>query len=78
MPNLTKEVIEKTSLDLTYTQGLSLQTCITSLEGIKKSNKISESNLVTLTNVWRELDVFREIFYTRLFNALKRGDMVTG
>lgn len=76
MSNLTKEYIVDTLMNLTRQNEASLESCISILTKIKDSKKISESNLRDLINVWRELDALREIFFVRLFNSIKRGDMV--
>jgi len=75
---ITKEVIADTLADLSKTNDATLESCIKSLTAIKESKKISLSNLENLTNVWRELDSLREIFYLRILASLKRGDMVKG
>ena len=76
MSNLTKEYIVDTLMNLTRQNESSLESCISILTKIKDSKKISESNLRDLINVWRELDALREMFFVRLFNSIKRGDMV--
>jgi hypothetical protein len=76
MSNLTKEYIVDTLMNLTRQNESSLESCISVLTKIKDSKKISESNLRELINVWRELDALREVFFVRLFNSIKRGDMV--
>lgn len=76
MSNLTKEYIVDTLMNLTRQNESSLESCISTLTKIKDSKKISESNLRDLINVWRELDALREMFFVRLFNSIKRGDMV--
>jgi len=48
------------------------------LKTIKDEGKISEATLRNLTSIMRELDSMRELFYMRLFNSLKRGDMLLG
>jgi GTP1/Obg family GTP-binding protein len=76
MPDLTKEAIADTLKVLTRQNEATIDNCISSLQRIKESKKISETNLRELINVWRELDALRELFYVRLLNSLKRGDMV--
>jgi len=76
MSNLTKEYIVDTLMNLTRQNEASLESCISILTKIKESKKISETNLRDLINVWRELDALREMFFVRLFNSIKRGDMV--
>ena len=76
MSNLTKEYIVDTLMNLTRQNESSLESCISTLTKIKDSKKISETNLRDLINVWRELDALREMFFVRLFNSIKRGDMV--
>lgn len=76
MSNLTKEYIVDTLMNLTRQNEANLESCISILTKIKDSKKISESNLRDLINVWRELDALREVFFVRLFNSIKRGDMV--
>jgi len=48
------------------------------LKEIKTSKNINETTVRNLTSVMRELDSLRELFYIRLFNSLKRGDMLLG
>jgi len=76
MSNLTKEAIADTLYDLTKANQTTIETCIAVLNKIKDTKKISESNFRDLTNVWRELDALREVFFLRLLNSLKRGDMI--
>lgn len=76
MSDLTKEAIADTLKVLTRQNESTIEGCISSLQKIKDSKKISETNLKELINVWRELDALREVFYIRLLNSLKRGDMV--
>jgi len=45
---------------------------------MKKDGKINETTVRDLTSLIRQLDSLRELFYTRLFNSLKRGDMLLG
>jgi len=76
MSNLTKEYIVDTLMNLTRQNEASLESCISILTKIKDSKKISEGNLRELINVWRELDALREMFFVKLFNSIKRGDMI--
>jgi len=76
MSNLTKEYIVDTLMDLTRQNEAAIDTCIAALTKIKESKKISESNLHDLINVWRELDALREVFFVRILNSSKRGDMI--
>ena len=76
MSNLTREAIVDSLCHLTNDQEVTLQSSIDTLTRMKNSKIISESNLRDLINVWRELDSLRELFYMRLMNSLKRGDMI--
>lgn len=76
MQNLTREAIVDTLRDITKQHEATIDSCIQSLQKVKESKQVSESNLRMLTNVWRELDALRELFYLKLFNSLKRGNMV--
>lgn len=73
---ITRETIVDTLHDLTKTQETTIESCIKTLTAIKDSKKISESNLHSLSNVWRELDSLRELFIIRLLNSLKRGNII--
>jgi hypothetical protein len=76
MSNLTKEYIVDTLMDLTRQNEATLDNCIGTLTKIKDSKKISLSNLNDLINVWRELDALRELFFIKILNSSKRGDIV--
>jgi len=76
MSRLTKEAIADTLCDFSSTQKKAIENCMSTLDTILKSGKITETNLKNLTGVWRELDALRELFIVRLFNSLKRGDML--
>lgn len=73
---LTREAIVDSLNELTKAQEMTLEACIKTLTNLKDSKKITESNLKLLANVWRELDSLRELYFSRLLNSLKRGDMV--
>jgi len=75
---LSKEAQVDTINKITKDQQNMIDGCIDILKGIKEGKKISESTLRSLNSVMRELDSLRELFYTRLFNSLKRGDMLLG
>ena len=63
---------------LTTDQLSMVESCMNRMKAIKEDKKISERTLRELTSVMRELDALRELFYLRLFNSLKRGDMLLG
>tara|TARA_R110002095_G_scaffold29793_6_gene29340 strand:+ start:408 stop:653 length:246 start_codon:yes stop_codon:yes gene_type:complete len=63
---------------LTTEQLSMVESCMERMKTIKEDKKISERTLRELTSVMRELDALRELFYLRLFNSLKRGDMLLG
>ena len=63
---------------LTTEQLSMVESCMERMKAIKEDKKISERTLRELTSVMRELDGLRELFYLRLFNSLKRGDMLLG
>jgi hypothetical protein len=63
---------------LTTDQLSMIESCMERMKAIKDDKKISERTLRELTSVMRELDALRELFYLRLFNSLKRGDMLLG
>jgi hypothetical protein len=63
---------------LTTDQLSMIENCMERMKAIKDDKKISERTLRELTSVMRELDALRELFYLRLFNSLKRGDMLLG
>ena len=73
---LTKEVIADTLADLSKNNDTTLESCIKMLTAIKDSKKINKTNLENLTNVWRDLDALREVFYMRILASLMRGDMI--
>lgn len=75
---LTKEAQVDTINKITKDQQNMIDGCIETLKNIKDNDKINESTLRSMTSVMRELDSLRELFYTRLFNSLKRGDMLLG
>ena len=75
---ITKEAQIDTINKITKDQQNMLDACTDILKDIKDDNKITETTVRNLTSVLRELDSLREIFYTRLFNSLKRGDMLLG
>jgi len=47
---------------------------VDTLKDIGKEGRVNELSLRKITNVWRELDSLRELFFLRLFNCMKRGD----
>ena len=61
---------------LTKDQEDLLTSCIEALTKIKTGKKITEASWREVSNVWREIDALRELFYVRILNSLKRGDMV--
>ena len=73
---ITREAQSDTLNILTTDQVSMLEGCVEILNSVKSDNKISEKTLRELTSVLRELDSLRELFYLRLFNSLKRGDML--
>ena len=75
---ITKEAQNDTINKITKDQQNMLDACTDILKGIKDDEKITETTVRNLTSVLRELDSLRELFYTRLFNSLKRGDMLLG
>ena len=75
---ITKEAQVDTINKVTKDQQNMIDGCIDVLKTIKDEKKINENTLRNLTSVMRELDSLRELFYTRLFNSLKRGDMLLG
>jgi|TARA_R100001460_G_scaffold12725_3_gene29046 hypothetical protein len=75
---ITKEAQIDTINKITKDQQNMLDACTDILKGIKDDEKITETTVRNLTSVLRELDSLRELFYTRLFNSLKRGDMLLG
>lgn len=78
-PNIiTKEAQVDTINKITKDQSNSIDACIDILKLIKDDKKITEATVKNLTSIIRELDSLRELFYIRLFNSLKRGDMLLG
>jgi len=78
-PNIiTKEAQVDTINKITKDQSNSIDACIDILKLIKDDKKITEATVKNLTSTIRELDSLRELFYIRLFNSLKRGDMLLG
>lgn len=75
---ITAEAQADTLNKITKAQEMTLETCIERLRALIDSKKINESNLRELSNIWKEIDALREVFYIRLFNALKRGSMIVG
>lgn len=73
---ITSEYIADTLFKLSSTQTTSLESVAKTLNAIKDSGTISETNLKLLTNCWRELDSLRELFILRIMNSLKRGDII--
>tara|TARA_Y100001938_G_scaffold141503_1_gene211364 strand:+ start:224 stop:466 length:243 start_codon:yes stop_codon:yes gene_type:complete len=72
---LTKQAQIDSINKITKDQSNLIDSCIDTLNEMKKS-KIDESTVRNLTSLIRELDSLRELFYTRLFHALKRGNML--
>jgi len=75
---ITKQAQVDTINKITKDQSNMIEACMDTLKGIKDDKKITEATVRNLTSVMRELDSLRELFYTRLFNSLKRGDMLLG
>lgn len=75
---ITKEAQIDTINKITKDQTNLIDACIDILTDMKENGKINESTVRNLTSLIRELDSLRELFYTRLFNSLKRGDMLLG
>jgi len=75
---MTKEAQVDTINNITKDQSNTIEACMDALKTIKDEGKISEATLRSLTSIMRELDSMRELFYMRLFNSLKRGDMLLG
>ena len=75
---ISNKTIADTLNSITKDQQSMIESCIADLTTIKNSKKVTEANLKTLINVWRQLDALRELFYIRLLNSLKRGDMLLG
>jgi|TARA_Y100001973_G_C5205302_1_gene341064 hypothetical protein len=75
---ITKEAQVDTINKITKDQTNLIDGCIDMLKEMKDHGKINEATVRNLTSLIRELDSLRELFYTRLFNSLKRGDMLLG
>jgi hypothetical protein len=75
---ITKEAQVDTINKITKDQKNLIDGCIDLLSHMKEDGKINESTVRNITSLIRELDSLRELFYTRLFNSLKRGDMLLG
>lgn len=75
---ITKQAQVDTINNITKDQSNKIDACIDTLKDIKDQKNINESTLRNLTSVMREMDSLRELFYIRLFNSLKRGDMLLG
>ena len=75
---ITKEAQVDTINKVTKDQQNMIDGCIDILKVLKNEKTINEATLRNLTSLIRELDSLRELFYTRLFNSLKRGDMLLG
>lgn len=75
---ITKQAQVDTINKITKDQSNMIEACMDILKGIKDDKKITEATVRNLTSVMRELDSLRELFYNRLFNSLKRGDMLLG
>jgi uncharacterized protein (DUF342 family) len=73
---ITREEQLDTLSNLTKDQIAMLINCEDRMSEIRKDGKITERTLRELTSVMRELDSLRELFYLRLFNSLKRGDIL--
>ena len=78
-PDILTSNAQVDSINTLTTDQLSMiENCMDRMKAIKEDKKISERTLRELTSVMRELDALRELFYLRLFNSLKRGDMLLG
>lgn len=75
---ITRQAQVDTINNITKDQSNMIDVCIDTLKDIKDQKNIDEATLRNLTSVMRELDSLRELFYIRLFNSLKRGDMLLG
>jgi len=75
---ITKQAQVDTINKITKDQQNMIESCMDMLKVIKNDKKITEATLRNLTSVMRELDSLRELFYNRMFNSLKRGDMLLG
>lgn len=75
---ITKQTQIDTINKITKDQQNMIDGCIDMLKKMKDEKKITEATVRSLTSVMRELDSLRELYYTRLFNSLKRGDILLG
>ena len=75
---ITRQAQVDTINNITKDQSNMIDVCIDTLTDIKDQKNIDEATLRNLTSVMREMDSLRELFYIRLFNSLKRGDMLLG
>ena len=75
---LTKQAQIDTINKITKDQQNLIDSCVDILNQMKKNGRINETTIRDLTSLIRQLDSLRELFYTRLFNSLKRGDMLLG
>ena len=75
---LTREIMADTLQDITKNQEATIESCVSMLNNIKDSKKVTEANLRNLMNVFRELDALREQFFNKLLNSAKRGNMLLG
>ena len=73
---ITKQAQVDTINKITKDQQNLIDSCVDILNQMKKDGKINETTVRDLTSLIRQLDSLRELFYTRLFNSLKRGDML--
>jgi len=73
---LTKQAQVDTINKITKDQQNLIDSCVDILNQMKSNGKINETTVRDLTSLIRQLDSLRELFYTRLFNSLKRGDML--
>jgi len=75
---ITRQAQVDTINNITKDQSNMIDVCIDTLKDIKDQKNIDEATLRNLTSVMREMDSLRELFYIRLFNSLKRGDILLG
>lgn len=75
---ITAEAQADALLKLSKQNESTIDSCITGLETIRKSGKITESNFRSISNLLSELNSLRELFFVRLLNSLKRGNMLLG
>jgi len=73
---ITKQAQIDTINKITKDQQNLIDSCVDILTQMKKNGNINETTVRDLTSIIRQLDSLRELFYTRLFNSLKRGDML--